>query len=151
MANRAAQFKSSSYWTENLQELNLVSSTLQKTNLGDLGSYYCSPSFFRTWSRKLAIDTSKSLASIFSNSLGSFLETKNFFNNKHLSVFCLQLELISMVTLTNKLCPSTLNCKSFCFFAEHWSRWCCKEKFRTPKKHLTKKTSHDLPLIYLIY
>ena len=63
----------------------------------------------------------------------------------------LQLELISMVTLTNKLCPSTLNCKSFCFFAEHWSRWCCKEKFRTPKKHLTKKISRDLPLIYLIY
>ena len=70
-------------WTENavLQKLNL--SKLQKTDLSDVGSaYYCSPSFFQTWSRKLAINTLRSLASIFSNSLGSFLETKNFFNNE---------------------------------------------------------------------
>ena len=55
---------------------------VKKTNLSDLGSYYCSPSFFRTWSRKLAINMFRSLLSILSNSLGSFLETQNFFNNE---------------------------------------------------------------------
>ena len=64
-----------------LQKFNLVS-TLQKTDLSDVGSYYCSPSFCRPPSRKLAINTTRSLASIFSNSLCSFLETKNFFNNE---------------------------------------------------------------------
>ena len=64
-----------------LQKFNLVS-TLQKTDLSDVGSYYCSPSFCRPPSRKLAINTMRSLASIFSNSLCSFLETKNFFNNE---------------------------------------------------------------------
>ena len=59
-----------------LQKLNL--SKLQKTDLSDVGSYYCSPSFFQTWSRRLAINTLRSLASIFS----SLLETKNFFNNE---------------------------------------------------------------------
>ena len=34
------------------------------------------------WSRKLAINTSRSLVSIFSNSLGSFLQTKYFINNE---------------------------------------------------------------------
>ena len=34
------------------------------------------------WSRKLAINTSRSLVSIFSNSLGSLLETKYFFSNE---------------------------------------------------------------------
>ena len=71
MVNLAAHPKSSSCW-----------STLQETDLSDVGSYYCSPSFCRPPSRKLAINTTRSLASIFSNSLCSFLETKNFFNNE---------------------------------------------------------------------
>ena len=64
-----------------LQKFNLVS-TLQETDLSDVGSYYCSPSFCRTRSRKLAINTSRSVASILSNFLCSFLETKNFFNDE---------------------------------------------------------------------
>ena len=53
-----------------------------------MGSYYCTPSFFRTRSRKLTIYTSRSLASN-SNSLRSFLETKNFYNNE--TSFCCSL------------------------------------------------------------
>ena len=80
--DKSCQSKSSSCWTENaLGKLNLVR-MLQKTHLSDVGSsIYCSLSFLRTWSRKLAINTSRSLASIFSHSLRSFLKLKTFFNN----------------------------------------------------------------------
>ena len=90
--------------------------TLKKTNLSDLGSYYCSPSFFRTWSRKLAINMSRSLLSILSNSLGSFLETQNFFNNETSLCVLLKVVLFSWCYRnSSKEQPSDTNLLYFSF------------------------------------
>ena len=93
-----------------LQKLNL--SKLQKTNLSDVGSaYYCSPSFFQTWSRKLAINTLRSRALIFSNSLGSFPETKNFFNKE--TSLCVLLNVFLFFWCCTNSSKETQTCYSF--------------------------------------
>ena len=69
------------------------------------------------WSRKLAINTSRSLVSIFSNSLGSFLQTKYFINNETslwvlLFVFLMLFFLYATQTLLRSNQP-TKTCYSF--------------------------------------
>ena len=69
------------------------------------------------WSRKLAINTSRSLVSIFSNSLGSFLQTKYFINNETslwvlLYVFLMLFFLYATQTLLRSNQP-TKTCYSF--------------------------------------
>ena len=90
--------------------------------------YYYSPSFFRTWSRKkMVINTSGSLSSIFSSSLRSFLETKTFLNND-LSVFCLMRSCFldaAQTLLRSNQTTQTCYCFSFVatiFWRKIWKR-----------------------------
>ena len=95
--------------------------------------YYYSPSFFRTWSRKkMVINTSGSLSSIFSNSLRSFVKTKTFFNND-LSMFCLMRScfLDAAQTLLRSNHP-TQTCYCFSFVPTIFWRQICFES--APKK-----------------
>ena len=87
----------------------------------------------------MAINTSRSLASIFSNSLRPFLETKNLFNND-LSVFCLMRScfLDATQTLLRSNHPTqTCYCFSFVptiFWRKIWKRSKKAAKSRKPFK-----------------
>ena len=135
--DKSCQSKSSSCWTENaLGKLNLVR-TLQKTHLSDVGSsIYCSLSFLRTWSRKLAINTSRSLASIFPHSLRSFLKLKTFFNNDT-SLRGLDNVFLFLWCYTNSWNEQPTHTTCYCF-----PSFFVEKKFRDTTKKLPNVESH---------
>ena len=85
--------------------------------------------FWKLFLLKLAINMSRSLPSIFSNSLGSFLETNNFFNNETSLCVLLNVFLFSAVQTLVRSNRPTQTCYSL---------------FRP--RHLLKKNSEEAPL-----
>ena len=82
--------KSSSSLTENaLTKVKSKLSKLQKTDLSNVGSYYCSPSFFQTWSRNWRLTHWDLLHQYFPTLSAHSLKLKTFSTIKRLFVFCL--------------------------------------------------------------